>query len=1168
MSSEHTPQQPVDPSGKPTENNISSTPSQPASTKQTPATPSSLPNPPVKQQQVPLQHQQQQPLAPPQQQPLPPYPQPQQMYPSQHPHQQYSHKPKNYNLKGQFNPNYPNYQKYNNGAYDSYPHNKTNGNRMNNGNMIRHNPNNPNSSNTNNPNNNLNNNGYKKGYRNIPPQQFYPNQNPMMPMPYYPMAYPIQPQAVLPEKPITSPVKKHTQLSIKTKDGTPVNFTSHSKSSSISKTPSSTTSTSVPSAPAPHAANSPAATTASASASASTSATASASASAPASAGASKEPKEKTAESKKAFQLQFLQQLKAKKKASTTATPSSSATSTTTETASKESSPKEKEETKSTEPEPSAAPAASETKIEAPAAESEAQKPKQVEATTEKEASASVPAPITPAPTSSVPESVPAPVQPEADKASEITPTAESLPETKSEVKPEVQADSKPEEKAEEKVEEQPEEKAQKQPEDNAEEKPEEKAEETTEEKPEEKAVEKSEDNVEEKQDSVAEEAGPSHHMTMTEFFEKIEKAKVIPNVFKYKYAEGFHGPDPSLESRKVLTYDPIFLLQFEKIHYEVDDAWREKYLSKIYIPDRNESRDKSFRTRDNRTRSNGPLKGLPIRGEFEGRNNSRTGSKRKGRDARDSRDGRDKSRKGGDREGSRRSRGPRGEKSERADEKPQIKLAPEDVKPLEKTANRWVPKSQKQAKEVKYAPDGVTILYDDEDLEKKIRSLLNKLSLEQFDAITDELIELANQSKWEKDANALKTTVRLTFAKATDEPHWSSMYAKFCQKLVSTVDKSIYSEDYPIPNATSENQYYTGTNLAYRLLVTRCQSEYEKGWSTDLPVNEDGSPIEPELMSDEYYALAAQKRRGLGLVRFIGELYRLNLIKFRVIVGCIRILTTEPEKEDKPKTAKSNEPYLPQEDTLETLNQFMLTVGQPLEEDVPSCVEYAFQCIKSYIDNPAIGSRIKYKFLDLIDLRKARWMNADSKLAGPKTISQIHAEFNKKQVLHERERSSRSRSNRNNSKWGNDQISSTDISKVGMIRKSGESTMNVLRKGKSSASVANDFTTVSSRNKSSKGNAPPISRTGSTLSSATASAGTEEGSESRQQSNRFNLLMDNEEEENSAEEENYGEEESDEGEDEEAETDEAEDANHEETEKKEENAVVEKEADAENTEA
>jgi translation initiation factor 4G len=634
---------------------------------------------------------------------------------------------------------------------------------------------------------------------------------------------------------------------------------------------------------------------------------------------------------------------------------------------------------------------------------------------------------------------------------------------------------------------------------------------------------------IETEEPKAVEPTPESNKKNMSQFFELISNASEIADTYDFSYPEPARGPDPSCQSDKVVRYDPGFLMQFEKLTYPVDDSWRAQFLSKIYLPEKGETRDKSFKNKDSRSRSNGPLRGISLRGDLDGRNNSRSGSKRK------TRDGREKSR----RDGSRKS-GPRGEKSsEKIEEKPQIKLSPEEVKPLEKTANRWVPKSQKTvAKEVKYAPDGTTILYDDEDLSKKIRSLLNKLSLEKFDSISDELIQLADQSVWETNANALKLTVQLTFAKATDEPHWSTMYAKFCHKLVFGINPKIYSEDYPLANPTETNKYFSGVNLAYRLIVLRCQSEYEKGWSTDLPVNEDGTPIEPELMSDEYYEIAAQKRRGLGLVRFIGELYRLNLIKPHIITSCIKMLTTNKNPSD------DNENYLPQEDTLETLHQFLLTVGQKLESDVPPCVDYAFKCINEYIQNEKIGSRIKYKFLDLIDLRRGKWSNADSKLAGPKTIEQIHSEFSQKQTVSAASSQSRERSNRSghgskfNSKWGSDQISSNDLTKVGMIRKSGENSISALRKGKSSFTNANDFQTVSSsRSRSSRGNPPSLSRSASTTNTANA----EEAGEPRQQSNAFSVLMgsDNEEEadhDEEGEEEHEDEENEDEGETEEKE--------------------------------
>ena len=180
----------------------------------------------------------------------------------------------------------------------------------------------------------------------------------------------------------------------------------------------------------------------------------------------------------------------------------------------------------------------------------------------------------------------------------------------------------------------------------------------------------------------------------------------------------------------------------------------------------------RSGSTRDASSRGGLPNKftgGLPARfngpggkggGQFDGgRQNSRSGSKRGGGRGASSRD--KSTRKGtpskrGGRGGDRsemRERGGGGagaggenDGNNQGDGKPV-----EEVKPLEKSANRWVPKSRMQAKkETKVAEDG-TILLEPEDIEKKTKSLLNKLTLEMFTAISDEIIALTNQSKHEK---------------------------------------------------------------------------------------------------------------------------------------------------------------------------------------------------------------------------------------------------------------------------------------------------------------------------------------------------------------------------------------------------------------------------------
>lgn len=116
----------------------------------------------------------------------------------------------------------------------------------------------------------------------------------------------------------------------------------------------------------------------------------------------------------------------------------------------------------------------------------------------------------------------------------------------------------------------------------------------------------------------------------------------------------------------------------------------------------------------------------------------------------------------------------------------------------------------------------------------------------------------IANISVWETNGETLKAVIEQIFLKACDEPHWSSMYAQLCGKVVKELNPDITDET---------NEGKTGPKLVLHYLVARCHAEFDKGWTDKLPTNEDGTPLEPEMMSEEYYAAASAKRRGLGLV-------------------------------------------------------------------------------------------------------------------------------------------------------------------------------------------------------------------------------------------------------------------------------------------------------------
>lgn len=301
----------------------------------------------------------------------------------------------------------------------------------------------------------------------------------------------------------------------------------------------------------------------------------------------------------------------------------------------------------------------------------------------------------------------------------------------------------------------------------------------------------------------------------------------------------------------------------------------------------------------------------------------------------------------------------------------PETSPAP-PVAPLVRSANAWVPRVRKTGEEEtgKLTPEAV---------QRKVKALLNKMTLENFDVISDQLLEITSQSKNEKDGRTLRQVLELTFAKAVDEAHWSSMYARFCAKMLNKIDPEIYDEK--IKDAKT-GQYLKGGLLFRKYLLSRCQEEFERGWSDKLPTNEDGSALDPELMSDEYYAAVAAKRRGLGLIRFIGELYFLGMLSEKIMHTCMHLLLS-------PSEASRD---VPSEEVIESICQLMTTVGSRLEQnkDHADMFNEYFIRMKQIQETPGLPSRLKFMLMDVADLRKSGWADKN-KDKGPKTIAEIH---------------------------------------------------------------------------------------------------------------------------------------------------------------------------------
>ncbi|KFA75200.1 hypothetical protein S40288_00149 [Stachybotrys chartarum IBT 40288] len=305
---------------------------------------------------------------------------------------------------------------------------------------------------------------------------------------------------------------------------------------------------------------------------------------------------------------------------------------------------------------------------------------------------------------------------------------------------------------------------------------------------------------------------------------------------------------------------------------------------------------------------------------------------------------------------------------------------AGQEVKPIAVSASGWKPSSIGNKAS---STANATGYLDPEMVQRKVKAALNKMTPEKFDKIADQILTIASQSKDESDGRTLRQVIQLTFEKATDEAHWASMYAKFCKRMLENMSPEVRDERIKDKNGN----IVSGGNLFRKYLLNRCQEEFERGWTSNLPdpkeVEEETAnkkPGEAVMLSDEYYIAAAAKRRGLGLVQFIGELYKLGMLTERIMHECVRKLVDYKG--------------IPDEAEIESLSKLLRTIGANLDatDKGRPMMDAYFQRIQTMADLPELPSRMRFMLMDVLDLRRGNWHSKEAN-KGPKTLEEVRAE-------------------------------------------------------------------------------------------------------------------------------------------------------------------------------
>lgn len=267
----------------------------------------------------------------------------------------------------------------------------------------------------------------------------------------------------------------------------------------------------------------------------------------------------------------------------------------------------------------------------------------------------------------------------------------------------------------------------------------------------------------------------------------------------------------------------------------------------------------------------------------------------------------------------------------------------------LRASTNSWAAGLQSRRNRTKQGEEG------QEDIVRKMKAILNKLTIEKFPKLSTQLASCGIRS-----TSHLEELIREILEKATTQHHFINMYADLCSVLQAHFANPCVSSD---PNMNFK-----------KILLNACQASFEKRLT---------APTASTALNGEQLELAQQqyKLQMLGNIKFVGALLVRKMLAGKVMFAIIEELLSDSSSE-----------------ALESLAALLTVVGPTFDQ--PECPHQPmlvniFHQVEARTKDTRVKHRVRCLLQDVLELRASGWQDRKpKKLEGPSTLEEVAQKF------------------------------------------------------------------------------------------------------------------------------------------------------------------------------